>query len=131
MAIKSVNPAEAAELQKQGYTYLDVRSSAEFEGGRPAGSVNVPIMERSMLGMSPNKDFVAAMKAAFPADSKLVVGCQTGSRSARAIEILASEGFSNLVYAAEGWVGWANGGLPTENGAAPGRDWASIKSKLG
>lgn len=129
MPIKTVSAAEAAELQRQGYTYVDVRSSAEFESGRPAGSVNLPVMERSMLGMTPNKDFVGVWKAAFPADAKLVVGCHTGNRSMRAIEIMAAEGYADLVLAGEGWVGWANAGLPAENGAAPGRDWPSMKAK--
>lgn len=129
MPIKSVSAAEAAELQKQGYTYVDVRSSAEFESGRPAGSVNLPIMEKGALGMSPNKDFVGVWKAAFPSDAKLVVGCHTGSRSARAIEVMAAEGYSDLILAGEGWVGWTNARLPAENGAAPGRDWPSMMAK--
>ena len=129
MPTKSVPATEAAQLMKQGYTYVDVRSSAEFEAGHPAESVNVPIMQRGPLGMSPNPDFLSVWKAAFPADAKLVVGCHTGSRSARAIEIMAAEGYSELVLVGDGWVGWSGNRLPIASGAAPGRDWESMKAK--
>ena len=135
MAIKRISPAEAAELQKQGYTYVDVRSAVEFEAGRPAGSVNVPIMHRSGMSMSPNPEFLAALKAAFPKDSKFVLGCQGGNRSMKAAEMLVAEGYAEVLEQRAGFggsqteAGWAKAGLPVESGPAPGRDWESMRAK--
>lgn len=135
MAIQRVTPQEAAKLLEAGYTYVDVRSAVEFEAGRPAGSVNIPFMHRTGVGMSPNPDFLAVLKAAFPKDSRFVLGCQGGNRSMRAAELLAAEGYAELVEQRAGFggtqteAGWANAGLPVESGPAPGRDWESMRAK--
>ena len=52
---KRVSPSEAAELLKQGWLYVDVRSKPEFAAGRPKGSINVPLMDADPSGrMLPN-----------------------------------------------------------------------------
>ncbi len=139
MAIKRVSPAEAADLTKQGYTYVDVRSTAEFERGRPAGSVNVPFFHADPArGMVPNPDFLDAMKRKFPPGSKIVLGCQSGNRSMRAAELLQQNGWGDLVEQRAGFggardmmgtvsePGWPAAGLPVEDGPAPGRDWETF-----
>ena len=141
MAIKRVSPQEASELQAKGYTYVDVRSSSEFETGRPKGSVNIPFMHKGLTGMSPNPEFLAALKACFPPDAKFVLGCQGGNRSMRAAEMLQSQGYGEIFEQRAGFggardasgrvveAGWAEAGLPVESGAAPGRYWDSMKKK--
>ena len=141
MAIKRISPKEAAELQAKGWVYVDVRSVPEFEAARPKDSVNVPLMHKSGGGMSPNPEFLAVLKKAFPPDAKFVLGCQGGIRSMKAAEALQAEGYAEIVEQRAGFggardangqvaePGWADAGLPVESGPAPGRDWESMKTK--
>ncbi|MEK6410678.1 MAG: rhodanese-like domain-containing protein [Acidobacteriota bacterium] len=88
------------------YIYLDVRSVPEFEAGHPIRAVNVPIMHFTPgAGMTPNQDFAAVVEAALPKDAKLVVGCKTGGRSARACEIMSQMGYTNVANVRGGFVG--------------------------
>jgi rhodanese-related sulfurtransferase len=130
--IKRVSPAEAKRLiDEEGYVYVDVRSVPEFEAEHPAGSVNVPLMNQGPAGMTPNPEFVTVMSKAFPKDSKLVVGCKGGGRSLRAANLLAQQGYTNVIDQRAGFdaardpfgqvqeQGWKAAGLPVETG--PGK----------
>jgi rhodanese-related sulfurtransferase len=139
--IKRVSPQEALELQKDGWTYVDVRSEPEFAEGHPAGAYNVPIAHAAGGQMVPNPDFLAVMEKAFAKDAKLVVGCKAGGRSMRAAHALLSAGFENVIDQRAGWdgarnafgqvtePGWSRVGLPTETGATAGRAYADVKAK--
>jgi rhodanese-related sulfurtransferase len=119
MATQRVDPQQAHALMKEGWTYVDVRTEQEFEGGHPAGSINIPIN---------HPDFVPIMQARFEPDSKVIVGCMMGGRSARACTILSATGFVNLADATGGWggqtdnsgrvlvQGWLDARLPTGGG---------------
>ena len=73
--------------------------------------------------------FVDAIRRRFQADSKIVVGCNSGKRSALAVRALVDSGFANVVECRTGWdgtrgifgelreAGWKRVGLPTENGS--------------
>ncbi len=137
---KRISPQEAQELiTKQGYSYVDVRSVQEFEGGHPEGSYNVPLLDAGPAGMVPNGDFVAVMGKAFPKDAKLVVGCLAGGRSAKACAALESAGYTNLVDQRAGWggakdqfgrltePGWSGAGLPSAAGPDAVRGYAALK----
>lgn len=138
-----ISPQEASEKLAEGWTYLDVRTTPEFEAGHPAGSVNVPLLHAASGGMVPNPDFIRVMTAAFPKDSKIIVGCKSGSRSLRAAAMLLAEGFSNVLDQRAGWdaarssfgaitePGWSRAGLPSEQGQPGGRSWEDIKRKAG
>ena len=92
-----ISPKEAFDLMAQGYTYVDVRSTPEFEAGHPAGAVHIPVAEASPTGMQPNPNFVEQFASRFAKDAKVIVGCQAGGRSARAAMMLEQNGFTNLV----------------------------------
>lgn len=138
MAVKRISPSEAKQLLDQGYVYIDVRSAPEFEQGHPPGARNVPIAHLGGAGMVANPDFVAAMKAHFPADANLVLGCKGGVRSQRAAMMLEAAGFTNLVEMRGGWAGetdamgrevergWAPAGLPVEMETHPGASWEEL-----
>lgn len=135
--IEKISPVEASAKLSDGWTYVDVRTTQEFEAGHPAGAVNVPISHRE----GPNPDFARVMKAAFPVDAKIVVGCKSGVRSMRAAQALVAEGFTSVVDQRGGWdgsrdpfgqvvePGWLAAGLPREDGAPAGRSWADMQSK--
>lgn len=125
---RRISPQEAKSLMDEGYTYVDVRSTPEFEEGHPAGAHHVPLLEAGPAGMQPNPDFVQQMVDRYPTDAKLILGCRSGGRSARAAAMLEQVGFKNLVDQRAGFngagdpsgqiaePGWAAAGLPIETG---------------
>ena len=110
-------------LTRAGYTYIDVRDADEFEEGRPAGALNFPFATNEPAR------FVDAIRSRFHANSKLVVGCNSGKRSKLAAQALVENGFQSIVLCRTGWdgtrgifgeliePGWRRTGLPTENGS--------------
>ena len=128
MVIKTVAVRNAHEKQSSGYTYVDVRSVPEFEMGHPAGAVNVPLIHRDARTgmMTPNREFLHVMRANFPLDAKLLMGCQSGGRSAQAAQILGASGYSDVSNVAGGFgggrdpmtgaivEGWVQASLPVD-----------------
>lgn len=103
--IMRISPSEASEKLAGGWTYVDVRTTEEFEAGHPAGAVNVPLALAGPGAMVPNPDFLPAMKAAFALDAKIVVGCKSGGRSLRAAQALVAAGFTHVADQRAGWDG--------------------------
>jgi rhodanese-related sulfurtransferase len=138
---KRVSAAEAAELMKQGWTYVDVRSIPEFEQGHPQGAVNLPLMHARGGRMAPNPDFQAVAQANFGKEDRLLVGCKMGGRSAQAAAILEASGYANIVDVRGGFsgerdmmgrvtfAGWADSGLPIATQAAAGASYAELEKK--
>lgn len=76
----------AKEAIKAGAKLVDVRTPEEFEAGHLPNAVNVPVDElTSRLG------------AIGPKDEPVVVYCRSGSRSARAKQLLLDAGFSRVL----------------------------------
>ena len=145
MSVKQVDVKQAHALQSnEGYTYVDVRSTPEYDQGHPAGAHNVPLLDldpatRQML---PNADFVTVMQASYAPDAKLLIGCQMGGRSARAADILAAAGYTDVSNVAGGFggardrmtgqvlsEGWAAAGLPVETDPTPGGSYAELRQR--
>lgn len=136
---KRVSPPEAAELVGQGWTYVDVRSIPEFDEGHPAGAANVPLLHRQGGRMAPNPNFQKVIEANYPKDSKLVLGCKSGGRSAQAAGLLEALGYTQVVDMRGGFsgerdmlgrvsvAGWAEAGLPVETAAGPGKSYADLE----
>ena len=145
MSVKHVGVQDARKLQTdEGYTYVDVRSTPEYDGGHPAGALNVPLLhlDPATRQMQPNLDFLAVFKATQAADAKLLIGCQMGGRSQRAAEILAAAGYTDVSNVLGGFggardpatgavvhEGWAEAGLPVETGATPGCSYDELRAK--
>jgi len=137
-----ISPQEASDKLAEGWTYVDVRTTQEFEAGHPQGALNVPIMHAADGGMLPNADFVRVMTAVFPKNAKIIVGCKAGGRSLRAAHTLLAEGFTNVLDQRAGWdgargpfgevtePGWSRVGLPVESGASSGRSWEDLRKKV-
>jgi rhodanese-related sulfurtransferase len=135
-----VSPGEASSLIERGYQYLDVRSEAEFEAGHPPGAFNVPLLRAGEGGLESNADFVSVVTAVFSTSQPLLVGCKSGGRSRRAIEMLEAAGFVDLADLGAGWdgkrdafgrlqPGWSRAGLPVECGQPHGRAYADLKNR--
>lgn len=146
MAIPEITPAEAKKLldENNDYVYLDVRSVAEFVAGHAPGAMNIPIAEPNPATgqMEPNPDFLSVVEATIPRDAKLIVGCKSGGRSARAAAMLFQTGYANVhnmvggfggAVGPDGMVvtkGWSMLGYPVERGEAGERSYKSISVKV-
>ncbi|RZC66821.1 hypothetical protein C5167_010509 [Papaver somniferum] len=111
---KSVHVSVAHELVQAGHRYLDVRTSEEFAAGHPPGAVNVPYLFRMGAGMANNPNFLEEVSKHFGEDAAIVVGCQKGMRSLKAVADLSNAGFSGVIDVAGGYSEWTANGLPTE-----------------
>jgi len=140
MAVRRVEPDEAADLVEEGWTYLDVRSVAEFAEGHAPGAFNIPLLDFvAGEGLKPNTNFLGEVVAAFDLESPLVVACKSGGRSARAAAILVESGFTNVVDMRGGFYGevdqtgvvscpgWAQRGLRVVCGDEPGRSYVDLR----
>jgi rhodanese-related sulfurtransferase len=106
--MKEVSAQEANEIMTKdpSVVYLDVRSTQEFDQGHPLRAINIPIMNLVPgMGMVPNAEFINVVEANIPKDASVLVGCKSGGRSARAVEILSEMGFKNLANVRSGFVG--------------------------
>lgn len=128
MPVTNLTVAGAHAAQQQGATYIDVRSRLEFAAGRPAGAINVPLLDHDedTGQLMPNPDFVRVMRANFATDAPLLVGCQSGGRSGRAAQILEVFGFTRVTNVPGGYDAWQPSGLPTEASAPPSREYADM-----
>jgi rhodanese-related sulfurtransferase len=139
MTIKHITVQQAHQDQGSGARYLDVRSVPEFEQGHPEGAFNVPLMhaDPETRQMRPNPDFLSVVRANFPVDARLVIGCQMGGRSAKAAEILASAGYHDVANVLGGYggapqfghAGWVQAGLPVETSTAVERQYTTLQTK--
>ena len=138
---RRVGPHEALALMQDGWVYVDVRSVPEFERGHPRGAFNVPLLDLhpALGGLVPNPAFIATIEHTFGKGARLVIGCQMGVRSERAVEMLLDAGFSHVVDQHPGWdgskdargrllePGWAKLGLPAETDADDERTWSALR----
>jgi len=76
---------KARELVGQGWVLLDVRTPEEYRQGHPELAKNIPVQELPQR-----------LGEVGPPETKVVVYCQAGGRSARAVEILRASGFKDL-----------------------------------
>lgn len=143
MPYRNVNPTEAKALLdgSEGWRYVDVRTEAEFAQGHAAGASNIPIAVGTPPNLQVNPDFLAVVKANFKKDQKLVLGCASGIRSAKACEVLVNAGYASLVNMSGGFLGsrnmfgqsekgWAALGFPTETGAPPDQSYDALRRKV-
>jgi rhodanese-related sulfurtransferase len=139
--VKRVTPPEAAALLAEGWSYLDVRSIPEFEGGHPAGAANVPLLHLENGRLAPNPDFQRVVSANFAKDARLVVGCKAGGRSLQAAGLLEAAGYTSVIDMRGGFhgerdamgrvacAGWAESDLPVETSAPAEKTYAALAAK--
>jgi rhodanese-related sulfurtransferase len=98
----SVKVADAYDLIKGGDVYiLDVRTRGEYKKGHLRGAKNIPLND------------IEKRIGKVPMGKKVLVYCQTGSRSVRAIRRLEVAGYPDLFHMHEGYRGWKKAGNPT------------------
>jgi len=139
--IKYVTVQQAHDQQREGATYIDVRSVPEFQQGHPDGAFNVPLMhaDPATRQMRSNGAFLDVIRANFRPDAKLVIGCQMGGRSQHAAEILANAGYVDVANVLGGYggapqmghAGWVQSGLPVEQQADAAREYDALYKNTG
>lgn len=135
-----ISAREAHQLMcEAGYVYLDVRSTPEFDSGHPEGAYNVPLLVNGVSGLEENPQFVAEVEAVLGKAHRLVVGCASGVRSRRAVELLRAASFVEVLEQRAGMDGLRDAfgrvqekgyraeGLPIALRAQPGRSYAEIR----
>ena len=100
--IQEIEPAQAQDLVKT-VLVLDVREPGEYAAGCLPGAVNIP---RGVLEFR-----IGSLPGCSP-DAALLVYCQSGGRSALAVETLGKMGYEKAVSLAGGYKGWQDQGLP-------------------
>jgi glyoxylase-like metal-dependent hydrolase (beta-lactamase superfamily II)/rhodanese-related sulfurtransferase len=117
-AVQSVSATQLAEATAAGkVNILDVRTPAEFETLKVAGSMNIPLDR-----LNP-----AEVIARFGADTQLYCICQTGTRSQLAASKLRNAGMQQVIHVDGGTNAWVAGGLPVESG---GRNVISLDRQM-
>jgi rhodanese-related sulfurtransferase len=100
-----VGTLQATQLiNREDALVLDVREPAEYAKGHVLGSKNVPLgdFERRAGEFDKHKA------------KPVIVVCESGSRSARAIESLHTRGFARVFNLSGGFGAWQQAGLPVE-----------------
>ena len=103
---ESVSSLQLAQIPAGRARIIDVRTPAEFETSRIAGSINVPF----------DRFIAADIKARFGVDAIVYCICQTGTRSQLAAAKLRGAGMTRVVHVDGGTNAWTAAGLPLERG---------------
>lgn len=102
MRIVEISPLEAQTRLARGEAVaLDVREPSEWECGRIAGALHIPMAE------------LARRRDELPSDVPIIAVCRSGSRSAHVTAALVRAGYQaeNL---SGGLKGWQAAGLPLD-----------------
>ena len=138
-------PPEVKRLldSDSGYIYLDVRTVEEFAAGHVPGAWNIPVLVRdgASSGLTTNDRFLPVVQANLSKDDRLVVGCRSGKRSAKAVQLMRQAGFTHLINMAGGFAGakdetggvavpgWSMLKYPTERGDGGNRGYAILRAR--
>ena len=99
-----VSAAQATQLiNREDAQVLDVRDPGEYGAGHILGAKNLPLARIASAGE------VAKKK-----DAALIVYCDTGDRSGKAMAALKKQGYSKVVNLSGGLGAWKQAGLPVE-----------------
>ena len=87
-------------LESGACVLIDVREPSEFAAGHPRGAQNAPLSRFD--------------PAALPTDKPVVLICQAGARSAKALAVAHAAGRTDVVHYPGGFAGWRSLGGPVE-----------------
>jgi len=92
--VKNVDSPGLLAAQAKGAQVVDVRTAGEFQLGHIPGAINVPVDEVQTTAKSWDKS------------ATYVVYCASGARSAEAVKIMQSMGFTNIDHFNQGIQAW-------------------------
>ena len=104
--VKQIDIEGYRKMQAAGEPHLlvDVREDEEWAAGRASGAIHLGkgIIERDIESKVPAKD------------TRLVLYCGGGFRSALAADSLRQMGYADAISLDGGWKAWQQAGLPVE-----------------
>jgi rhodanese-related sulfurtransferase len=104
-AVAGVAPAGVVQLiNREKAVVVDVSNAEEFAAGHIVGSKNIPLADIEV------KLAAAVKNKSLP----LVLVCQTGSRSGKALAIAKNLGYEKAQSLAGGLAAWKSANLPVE-----------------
>ncbi len=120
--LTAVEAYDLVQKHAKDVLFIDVRTRAEvgFLGMPTIADANIPYMlagdwgqwdeNKSTFKLTPNSGFLPAIeqqlaKKGLNKDSKIVVMCRSGSRSAKAAKLLAEAGYKNVYSVVDGFEG--------------------------
>ncbi|XAR73766.1 Thiosulfate sulfurtransferase [Bertholletia excelsa] len=120
--VATVDVSAAKELVVSGHRYLDVRTEEEFKKGHVGveNALNIPYMFNTPEGRVKNPKFMEQVMSVCNKDEPLVVGCQSGVRSAYATTDLLNAEFKRVWNMGGGYLAWVEKGLPVMQPNAQG-----------
>jgi rhodanese-related sulfurtransferase len=101
----SVNTLQATQLMnRENALVLDVRDAASYASGHILGARNLPLadLEKRIGELDKHKS------------KPVIVVCETGNSSMRAVRLLQAKGFAQARNLSGGFRAWLQGGLPVE-----------------
>jgi len=101
--ITEINVAEGKKLLENGdCLFLDCRTEKEFKRGSVPNSINVQrgLLEFKIGKQAPEKE------------TKIIIYCKSGKRSALSTCTLTKMGYTNILSMAGGWKAWVEAGYP-------------------
>lgn len=102
----SIGPNDAVRLANSGAGILDIRSTADYQGGHIIDARNIPAAE-----VASRADTLKKYK-----DKPLLVYCDNGFASAAAARALRAQGFTKVVTLRGGLQSWRQENLPLVKG---------------
>lgn len=104
----AVSPTQAVMLiNRQDAAVIDVRESGEFEAGHLPNARHIPLTELEKRAAELTK-----LKK-----KPVILVCQTGARSGKAIDTLRKLGFEQVLNLAGGVMAWSQANQPLVKGA--------------
>ncbi|MBM3736662.1 MAG: sulfurtransferase [Acidobacteria bacterium] len=105
--VRCISLGEYQQLAADGEagTLVDVREDTEWNAGHAVGAIHLGkgIIERDIESKVPDKD------------SRLVLYCGGGYRSALAADALRVMGYTDAISLEGGWRAWRESGMPVES----------------
>ncbi len=96
--VKKVTVAEAIALAKQGYQFVDLRTPKEIAEGKIEGALEMDVKSPRFIIDAKNLD----------SESKLILYCQSGTRSSLAAKLFSEIQFPNVVDMTGGYSAWVD-----------------------
>lgn len=106
-AVSGLDPVGAVQLMnREKAVVVDVCEPDEFAAGHVGGSKNIPLaeLEKKLATTVKNKNL------------PLILVCQSGARSARAVMVAKKLGYEQAQSLGGGLVAWKTANLPLERG---------------
>ncbi len=96
--MREITPVELKAKQDAGepFVLVDVREPYEYEIAKIPGSILIPLGE------------IERRAEELPDDQEIVLQCRSGMRSAQALGVLQSKGFTNLANLKGGILAWSD-----------------------